>query len=425
MAYTHIQTVEGTATGVTNVNAAALTSVASTDNIFGRIKWEGTAVTPVITDTIGNTYTVEATQFNDSNYREATFYCLNSGSGSNNVVNANLTASQTNLNLVVTQSSGLGTYIGSAFSSILLTPGSGTDALITDNINITSQPARLWGVALDLDTGGDPAAGTGPPTFTDRGELTDATAEDRQVTATGNAACYWTSSFGSHTFIVTAMAFTEAAAGTINTATLTDTLSSVDGIIQSALRGNISSDSVAIVDSFFLWWYRTLVLQSSVVVTEGSTEVYTTTNMQAIDELTIADEFVAWLRRQRLLDDAIAITDEIIASTIGYLIFISVLTSQLTIADESLPYRLFSRLLESGALTADQAMRSVFVARTLLDIVDVTDQGLTALQRFILLTDALSVDDSLSSLLVSPVTSNPVILIGFDQPRIEVGGYGL
>lgn len=215
---TPIQTVEGISASATNVNAAALTAVSAGDTIFGRIKWEGIAAVPVITDptdAIGISYTVEVTQFNDSNYREATFYKMSSGSGSSFVVNAALGGTRTFIRLDVQQYSGLGAYIGSAFSASLLVPGTGTDAMITDNINITSQPALLFGWATDLDTGGgtDPAAGTGPPAFTDRGELTDTTAEGRQVTATGNAACYWTSAFGSHTYIVAAMAFTEAAAG--------------------------------------------------------------------------------------------------------------------------------------------------------------------------------------------------------------------
>lgn len=227
---------------------------------------------------------------------------------------------------------------------------------------------------------------------------------------------------------VTALAtvgFRQIAGGTVNTSTLSDSISLSDIAAGFCVRGNVSSEAISIVDSFFLWWYRTRVLQSVVIVTEGATDVYTTTNMQAIDELTVSDEFIVWLRRNRLLDDGISISDELIATTIGYLIFISVLSSQITVTDHGLPIRFFSRLVDSEILTSDQTMRAVFVARTLLDTVDVEDQGLTALQRFILLTDALSVDDSLSSLLVSPVTSNPVILIGFDQPRIEVGGYGL
>jgi hypothetical protein len=216
-----------------------------------------------------------------------------------------------------------------------------------------------------------------------------------------------------------------AAGGTVNTNTLTDALSATDGVIQSAIRGNVSTDTTSITDSFFLWWYRNRLLESSVVVTEGATEVYTTTNMVAWDELTLADEFVAYFRRTRIGDDSIAITDELIASTLGYLIFVSVLTSNTTVTDQALPTTYFSRLLESNLVTSDQLQRACFVARSLLDGVDVTDQGLSALQRFILLTDALSLDDSFSFALVTPTTFNPVFVTGFDQPRIELGGYGL
>lgn len=218
-----------------------------------------------------------------------------------------------------------------------------------------------------------------------------------------------------------------AAGGTVNTETLTDTITASDSAARFAIRGNVSTDNITLADAVFWWWYRTRVMTDNLVITEGATETSTVSNVHAIDEITVSDGIVAWLRRTRLAQDAIAITDEAIASTIGYLIFVSVLTSQLTITDQALTTRYFSRLLESGVLTSDQALRALLVTRNLLDTIDVEDQGLTALQRFILLTDAISLDDSLASVVVTPTVpgvTNPRILIGFDQPRIELGGYG-
>lgn len=249
---------------------------------------------------------------------------------------------------------------------------------------------------------------------------------DRIVTTGTTDSASWSSPANDNPWTATIAVYKAAAAGgTVNTSTLTDTVTPADGVVSGVVRGNVSSDALTIADSFFLWWYRTRVLQSSVVVTEGALETYATTNLEAIDELLVSDEFVQFFRRTRQGEDAIAITDEVIASTIGYLIYLSVLTSQLAVTDDALPIRYFSRLLDSSLLTSDQAMRAVFVTRNLLDSVDVSDESFTALQRYILLTDAISLDDSLSSLLVSPVISNPVIVIGFDQPRIEVGGYAL
>lgn len=220
---------------------------------------------------------------------------------------------------------------------------------------------------------------------------------------------------------------TEGGGSVVNTEVLTDTLTPSDSATRWAVRGNVSTDNITLADALSRWWYRTRVLTDSLVITEGATETSTVSNVHAIDEITVSDGIVAWLRRTRLAQDAIAITDEAIASTIGYLIFVSVLTSQLTITDQALTTRYFSRLLESGALTSDQALRALLVTRNLLDTIDVDDQGLTALQRFILLTDAISLDDSLASVVVTPTVpgvTNPRILIGFDQPRIELGGYG-
>mgnify|MGYP001597954850 CR=1 FL=1 len=218
MAYTHVQTLDGSGAGGANTVALAatgFTSVATGDSIVGAVKWEGGAATPTVTDTIGNTYTVVATQFSDSGIISAFFYCLNCASGLLNVVTADFGASRTVRNIEASQYSGLnaGSFIGIDFADTLIGgPGTGTDAITTEALNVTSQPALVWAFAIDFD-GGVASAGTG---YTGRGTLTNCRVEDKRVTATGNVFGTFTTATGSHTFLAGVMAISEGAAAAAN-----------------------------------------------------------------------------------------------------------------------------------------------------------------------------------------------------------------
>lgn len=252
----------------------------------------------------------------------------------------------------------------------------------------------------------------------------------RVVAANGSTAYgpAFTASAGGRASVFTIALKEAAAGGTVNTQTLSDTTTITDGVVRSIARGAVLTDSLVIQDFLAWWWYRTRTLEDSIVVTEGQTETYTQYNAQMVDELTVTDELIWWLRRNRLLQDDIAITDELISNTIGYLIFVSVLTSNVTVTDQALDYTFFNRLLDSNLLTTDQALRALWVTRELIDAVSIDDQSMTAVQRFILLTDAISLEDALTASYIpetGPIVDNPIIRIGFDQPEIALGGYGL
>jgi hypothetical protein len=219
-----------------------------------------------------------------------------------------------------------------------------------------------------------------------------------------------------------------AAGGTVTTQTLSDTLSIADDGLPSKTSGRLGADSLSITDQGLDYVFFSRLGSDLVTVTDGPMEFFSVYGVSTISEIAVSDDFVAWLRRNRLLEDNVLITDELISSVIGYLIFTSVLTSNVTVIDEALKTAYFYRLAESNVLTADQILRALLVARDLLDSVDVTDSGLTAMQRFILLTDTLSVEDALTALYVpetGPATDNPIIRIGFDQPEVMLGGYSV
>jgi hypothetical protein len=254
--------------------------------------------------------------------------------------------------------------------------------------------------------------------FTDATQFRDS--NDTSVDATVGASAAWG--------MVTLEIVESAAGGTVNTQTLSDTLEIADAGLPSKTSGRLGADTLTITDQGLDYVFYSRLGSDSVTVTDGPMEFFSVYGISAISELEVSDGFVAWLRRQRLLEDNILVTDELISTVIGYLIFTSILTSNVIVTDQALRTAYFYRLAESNVLTTDQILRALLVARDLLDGIEVTDSVLTAAQRFILLTDTISLEDALTALYVPPVgpaTDNPIIRIGFDQPAVTLGGYSV
>lgn len=194
-------------------------------------------------------------------------------------------------------------------------------------------------------------------------------------------------------------------------------------IVGNNILTKVLSSNIDITDSSVLSIIRGRLLQDTIDVTEPGAETFTTTNLVVTDEVTADDSIVTRLLLTRLLGDSIDISDSAIASIIGQNVISKILSSTILTADEAQLWLSRSRLGESTVLTSDQ-IQSVFrYTRLLEDAIDAADESQSALKRFIMLTDALAIDDSLFSLILTPTTDNPIIRIGFDQPRIEIGGY--
>jgi hypothetical protein len=238
----------------------------------------------------------------------------------------------------------------------------------------------------------------------------------------------WTMSATQTWFVVAIPILPAAGGGSTTTSTLTSSLSVSDAALPSKTSGRIGSDTVAIADAGLDYVFANRLGSDNIVVTDAPMEFYSIHNIEAISETTVTDEFLAWLRRHRVLSDSVTVTDELISSVIGYLIYNSVLTSNVSVTDEALKAAYFDRLAESSLVTADQILTALLIARDLLDGVEVTDSALTAMQRFILLTDSISLEDALVATyvpVVGPATDNPLIRIGFDQPEVKLGGYSV
>lgn len=93
--------------------------------------------------------------------------------------------------------------------------GLGADAATSGNANATSQPALVYGVAMDLVFGASFATGTG---FTSRHSSTGGRVEDKRITATGNVAATFTTSDDT-AGVVWTVVLAEAGGGSTATAT--------------------------------------------------------------------------------------------------------------------------------------------------------------------------------------------------------------
>jgi hypothetical protein len=211
--------------------------------------------------------------------------------------------------------------------------------------------------------------------------------------------------------------------GTVNTQTLTDTLTITDLGIGSAVRGRLASDTILVTEGALISSTEYgLVGDDTIDVSDSGTQ-YAVRGRVTEDALTVTDQALWFLLRHYVLEDGISVTDELIASIIAgnNTIFTSVLTSQLLLSDELLPSVYRNRLLASDFSVVDEAILWLVRVRGLDSFVELTDQNLTAMKRFILLTDAISVDDALVSQYVPDALFQPRPVIGVEWPGIVLG----
>jgi len=215
MTYAFVQQSHNSATAAaTSISATPGASVGAGNLRIAWVKYEGGDAGVTVGDGV-DSFTEAGTVVNDGGTRLRMFYKLNSTAGAG-VVTANLDASRTNIGLYVAEYSGIDSFITHE-NTAAANPGSGTDAISTGLVNVTTQPALFVAWVADYDSDTNPVlAGTG---FTSRGQgWTFGTAnnmarlQDKRVTATGNTTGTATGAYGSHTYKITAFAFAESTA---------------------------------------------------------------------------------------------------------------------------------------------------------------------------------------------------------------------
>lgn len=189
-----------------------------------------------------------------------------------------------------------------------------------------------------------------------------------------------------------------------------DTLSIFDELVTILVGTNsrILTDTLTIDDGAVLFYRRNRLLADAIVVTEGTLEQYIISNVVMDETLDVVDALIRYAQFTRLGTDSLVITDSLISAVVNYVVNTATLSSAIEVTDSASWYVYVTRLVESAL--------SVF------------DESQSQLLRFILLTDALWVDDAAESTYVPdpgpPAESfNPVMRIGTDQPKMKIGGY--
>jgi len=123
--------------------------------------------------------------------------------------------------LAVVEYSGLSPtgFIGPSTQNFQTTPGTAANAITTTNVNVTAQPAALFGWSANMTGNAGTTAGT-LLGFTRRINVATNFIEDVRVTATGNALATATTSHAADDFSSYAFAISEGGGGGGNTASI-------------------------------------------------------------------------------------------------------------------------------------------------------------------------------------------------------------
>lgn len=197
-----------------------------------------------------------------------------------------------------------------------------------------------------------------------------------------------------------------AGGGTTTTTTLTSNATVTDQTVAGAIRGSTLADALVLSDDTVSSALRNRLLESLLTISEGPTVSTAVVQFLAEDAIDVGDSALLFMLRRRLLEDGIDITDAAIASLLSGDVLVRILSDTLNISDAALSAINRSRLLES--------------------FLQLADASLSAQQHFVVLSDLLTISDEVTDVYTGEdLPPEPVIVIGFDQPRIDIGGYAV
>jgi hypothetical protein len=175
----------------------------------------------------------------------------------------------------------IGTSLGDT-SNEIDAPGNAVNAIVSSNVNISTQPAIYWTVCIDQGANQTPTPGTSPTAFTGRPNTSvRLCAADARFTATGNAHATWTApgTTGADNFQVLSISFAE---GTpfVN--------KPFKFYSNGAIQANVFSQSVALPPSVVVRLLANNVFQANgTIVQNGAGKVSFLANGQVICNNTI------------------------------------------------------------------------------------------------------------------------------------------
>lgn len=194
-----------------------------------------------------------------------------------------------------------------------------------------------------------------------------------------------------------------AAGGSVVTRSADDAVAVTDAAVGTALRGRVASDAVAVTDSYLSWFRRVRDAIDTIVVTDGDLERSVLYQIVATDLVEIADQALRQIMRQRLMTDAIEMSDSLLSATSSA----SVIT----------------KLIEDIIVVGSQLLSSTERHRDATSLIALNDELLRIMLYVRMVESTTDVFDEVSKLVAGVVLNNPIVLIGVDTPRIELGGY--
>jgi hypothetical protein len=216
----------------------------------------GGSPTVTFTDNLSDTWSTAQATVNDGNGAyHSIFYLLNCPAGITTLTATFNGGTPGTCNMVVAEYSGLASYIGVATKNTQASPGTGTNAITSNNVNVSTQPALLLGYTYDINQNNVSAAGTSPLAFTLRygaSQNTGQAFEDARVTATGNALANFTTIHGTDTFTTFAVAFAEYVAPSIAVVQSVNgqTVSNATDIVVT-INGVTAGNTIVCIASYF------------------------------------------------------------------------------------------------------------------------------------------------------------------------------
>jgi hypothetical protein len=199
----------------------------------------------------------------------------------------------------------------------------------------------------------------------------------------------------------------------------------VDYSLGGTVVTRTAEDTLALIDQYVYGIRRYRQQLDLTEISEGPTDRYTVSMADSQDSILPDDANANFMIRNRRTEEEVTVTDDFIKVLSSGQTIITRIAEDTILVSWGALYNLYrNRAGEEVVLTLDQnaynALRNVNAA-SLVELIDTT---VLRFIRIVVAADVLDVIDSLNALFIGITTVDvSLVMIGFDQPNIILGGY--